>query len=447
VAERTETSAQAWRRASGSPLVRAVCVCLATLAYILLGTPALAAATSGAQRVTARHHHHHASKRHAHRQRRRSVRRNSRTRRASKSKAKAKIAAVPATPVVFGIYPGGAAGTVGPSGTLKPEDPAKRLAALEQLRAPGRPFVLHLYAGYTGAGSYSAQQQVGTDISAYTAAGFQIELVLTYRPADGGSPQDVQGFASFTQAALAAFGPNPNFVSLQVTNEANVSNAPNASDGFYKGAEDALIAGVTAAHTAITQNGWGQVKVGFNWASAGNVNESSFWSYLGHHGGPAFVAALDWVGVDSYPGTWGPAIKGSLAQGTTSTLNNAFAALRNQYLPLAGIPFRVSLHVSENGYPTGPGRTAAMQVQALEAAVATVAAGQAKFNITGYRFFDLRDADSASTSFEDQYGLMTDTYAPKPAFGVYKQLVASFGQPQAARASALRRLQHALRLS
>ena len=125
----------------------------------------------------------------------------------------------------------------------------------------------------------------------------------------------------------------------------------------------------------------------------------------------------------------------------------AFAALRNQYLPLAGIPFRVSLHVSESGYPTGPGRTPAMQVLALEAAVATVAAGQAKFNITDYRWFDLRDADSASTSFEDQYGLMTDTYAPKPAFGVFQQLVASFGQRQPARASALRRLRHALRLA
>ena len=44
----------------------------------------------------------------------------------------------PARPLVFGIYPGGAAGTVGPAGQLQPEDPVKRLAALEQLRPPGR---------------------------------------------------------------------------------------------------------------------------------------------------------------------------------------------------------------------------------------------------------------------------------------------------------------------
>ena len=63
--------------------------------------------------------------------------------------------------LVFGIYPGGAAGTVGPSGPVAPENPTLRMAALEQLRPPGRPFILHLYASYTGANGWSAAQQVG----------------------------------------------------------------------------------------------------------------------------------------------------------------------------------------------------------------------------------------------------------------------------------------------
>jgi hypothetical protein len=40
------------------------------------------------------------------------------------------------------------------------------------------------------------------------------------------------------------------------------------------------------------------------------------------------------------------------------------------------------------------------------------------------RWFDLRDADSSSSSFESQYGLMRDDYSPKPAFGAYRALVA-----------------------
>jgi hypothetical protein len=69
-----------------------------------------------------------------------------------------------------------------------------------------------------------------------------------------------------------------------------------------------------------------------------------------------------------------------------------------------------------------------MQVQAMDAAVGAVVAGQSMFNITGYRWFDLRDAISASSDFESRYGLMTDAYVPKPAFFTYQALVARFGR-------------------
>ena len=340
-------------------------------------------------------------------------------------------ARTPRAPLVFGIYPGGAAGTTGPSGPVAPEDPAKRLAALEQLRAPGVPFVVHIYAAYTGAGGATAAQQVGAEIAQYTRAGFEVELVLTYRPADGGSPRDVSSFGGFVRQTVAAFGPDRRFVSLQVTNEANVSGAPNASDGAYAGAENALIRGVIAAQAAIRAHRFGHVKVGFNWAAAGTGDPRTFWKYLGRRGGHAFVAAVDWVGLDIYPGTWGPplpTLSGSLAAGTRAAIHSALSELRHVYLPLAGIPFRVPLQLSESGYPTGPGRTPAMQVQALRAAVDEVVATRATFNVTGYRWFDLRDALSASSDFESQYGLMTDTYVPKPAFFQYRELIARYGR-------------------
>ena len=48
---------------------------------------------------------------------------------------------------------------------------------------------------------------------------------------------------------------------------------------------------------------------------------------------------------------------------------------------------------------------------------------------TPHEEFDLRDADSSSTSFESQYGLMHDDYTPKAAFPIYKSLVAKLGVP------------------
>jgi hypothetical protein len=47
------------------------------------------------------------------------------------------------------------------------------------------------------------------------------------------------------------------------------------------------------------------------------------------------------------------------------------------------------------------------------------------YNVSDYRWFDLRDSDSTSQNFQQQYGLMTDTYGEKPAFGAYRSLIAA----------------------
>jgi hypothetical protein len=330
--------------------------------------------------------------------------------------------------MTFGIYPGGAAGSVGPTGPPKPENPALRLAALEQLRPAGRPFVLHLYVGYTGPGGYSAQEQIGQEIAAYGHAGLQTEVALCYRPADGGSEADVAGFVAFVRAAIASFAREPGFVSAQVTNEANAGGAPNTSDGYYKDARDALIRGVIAAHDLVRADHLHQVQVGFNWAYSTDQREHAFWSYLRRVGGRRFVDALNWVGLDAYPFTWNsppaPGSPGGLAAGTASFIDGALKRLRSSYLPLAGIPHSVPLRITENGYPTGPGRTEAMQVTVMRAGIEAVYRARSTYNITGYRWFDLRDADSSSSSFESQYGIMRDDYSPKPAFAAYQQLVA-----------------------
>src|SRR4051794_38410992 len=81
-------------------------------------------------------------------------------------------------PLVFGIYPGGAAGTVGPSGRPRPEVPELRGRSLRRLRGnPERPFVVHLYDSYTRTSDGAAVPPwLASQIADYTADGFQIEL-------------------------------------------------------------------------------------------------------------------------------------------------------------------------------------------------------------------------------------------------------------------------------
>lgn len=400
----------AHRRPRVRPRLLAGAGLLAALLVASAG-PALAtaAATAGHHTTHHRRHRHH---RRVH----------------TRARTSAKLHAV-SQPLVFGIYPGGAAGAVGPSAALMPENPSARLQALQQLRPPGRPFVLHLYAGYGGPGGASAAQEVAGEVASYTAAGFQVEVALCYRPADMHPAADVPGFVAFTRQAVDQLGANRGVVGLQVTNEANIGGAPNASDGYYPGAADALIQGVIAAKQESRAHGFGQLRIGFNWAYSRTAADETFWRYLGQHGGTAFRNAVDWVGIDAYPGTWGPPLAGGqpLAQAVQAATDEALGALRNVYMPLANLSAGVPIHFSESGYPTGPGRSYSAQANVLQALVDSVTAARASYNVTDYRWFDLRDANSSSQSFEDQYGLMTDRYQPKPAFRVYAQLVAQLG--------------------
>ena len=49
------------------------------------------------------------------------------------------------------------------------------------------------------------------------------------------------------------------------------------------------------------------------------------------------------------------------------------------------------------------------------------------YNITDFRFFGLRDNNSAGPSFQQHFGLLRDDYGRKPAFGVYRCAIARYG--------------------
>jgi hypothetical protein len=317
----------------------------------------------------------------------------------------------------FGIYPGGPAGQLGPipAGSKK-ENQARIFAALEQLRPPGGPFTVHLYRSYLDPDSDAREEQEQRKlVDLYTSHGYGVEIVIRYRHDD-----DVAGFAEFVRGVVRRFGSNPLVRGFQVTNEVNFTVSKDSSDGAYAGSRDALIQGVIAAKDEARALGYSQVQIGFNWVYRTDPGEEQdFWTYLGSAGGARFVKSLDWVGLDAYPGTFYP--PRTEPSTTYDLMVNAMSTLRKCYMPLAGIPAGVPIHIEENGYPTGPDRSYEDQRVAADRMLAALDDYALVYGVTGYFWFDLRDADSGSPNFQQQYGAMRDDYTPKPAFDVLRE--------------------------
>src|SRR3954451_16375373 len=205
-------------------------------------------------------------------------------------------------PLRFGIYPGGPAGSVDPKAPPRPEDPAKRLAALQGLRGDA-PFVVRLYSAWTGdASADDPGAWLDDEVRQYTAAGLQVELVVRYKPARADAGTSPAAFARFIRTIVRRYGADPGFTSLQVTNEANLPGAPGASDGAFAGAIPALVQGIVAAKDEARRGGHDQLRVGFNWAYDERPAASSrFWQQLGRAGGRAFARSADRVGAPPQP--------------------------------------------------------------------------------------------------------------------------------------------------
>jgi hypothetical protein len=333
-------------------------------------------------------------------------------------------AGVPVKPgpaVRFGITPAGEAGALGPAVPVVPIDQARTYAALADLRPPGdAPFVLRLNRLFWSDGD-AGLERFAQAVAGYTARGYDVELQVRYHP-PAGHDGDVDGFVAYVREVVRRFGPNPRVIGLQVTNEVNFTISPDSSDGSYKDARQALVRGVIAASDEAARLGYGQLTVGFNWFYRTDPSsESAFWNGLWADGGERFVRAVDWVGLDAYPGTVFPPAEppGGERDGIVATLDD----LRVCEMPRAHLGASVPIHVEENGWPTGPGRSEDQQLAALRAMTSTVDEFRGTYNVTDYRWFDLRDHNSSSANFQHHYGLLRDDYSPKPAYVAYRDLV------------------------
>lgn len=327
---------------------------------------------------------------------------------------------LPGPPLRFGITPGVQTGQLllGPVEPV-PEDPQRHLAALDELRPPDAPFVLRLHRFFWSDGEAGIQRFEAL-AERYTSRGYLVELQLRYHPRPD-QEGDIAAWTEHVREVVRRFGPNPGVVAIQVTNEVNLTFSPDSSDGAYERSRDALVQGVIAAKDEAQRGGFGQLEIGFNWAYRMDpASENAFWTHL-RDAGPAFREAVDWVGLDAYPGTFVPPVH--TPGGERDGMVNAMSVFRC-FLDYARIPFQTPIHVEENGWPTSPPvRSYEYQERTVDTLVRAVHDFRGTYNVSDYRWFNLRDGDSSNPNPQVQYGLLRSDYQPKPAFAAYRRLV------------------------
>ncbi len=327
-------------------------------------------------------------------------------------------------PLRFGIYPGSGVGAVLAASTANHDSPEQQLDALSTLRGT-RALVVHLYTEIDGTPAFDGHLEwAAMEVERYRQAGFLVEFVLRYRPVSRNARRARIGFTRGVRKAVKVLAKNPALVGLQITNEANMDGAPDAGDGAYPGARRALVSGVIAADRQLRRMRVSRVKVGFN--VAGSVDEKRFWRDLKRHGGRRFAKAVDYVGIDVYPGTW-PTQETPSPAAVRQQVEDALKLVRRSRMPSAGLGNKVAIHVTENGFPTGQGRTGEDQRMVMTESIRAISRLRGPYNITDYRWFDLKDSDSASKAIEHQYGLLRDDGTQKPAFAALAELVTKLG--------------------
>ena len=330
-----------------------------------------------------------------------------------------------APPLRFGIGPLVQAGQVGPApAPAVPERPARTHAALARLRAPGRPFVLRLNRFFWSDREAGFRRYLGL-ARRFARRGYLIELQVRYHP-DQRQEGDIAAWRRHVREVVRRFGRIRRVVALQITNEVNLTVSPDSSDGAYRGARRALVQGVIAARDEVRRRGPHRLEIGFNWFwRLDPASERAFWRSLGDLGGARFARSVDWLGLDVYPGTVFPPTLGP--GGERDALVSALASLRC-FAGRTGIGRRVPIKVEENGWPTlPPARSYRRQARLLESMVRTIHRYRGTFGVTDYRWFNLRDGDSASPALFQRFGLLESDYEPKPAFSRYRRLVRELG--------------------
>ena len=262
----------------------------------------------------------------------------------------------------------------------------------------------------------------------FARRGYLIELQVRYHP-DAAQEGDLPAWREHVREVVRRFGRIRAVIALQIANEVNISFSPDSSDGAYERAPRRSSTGVIAAKREVRRLRLHRLQIGFNWFwRLDDATERRFWAALRDRGGRRFAQAVDWIGLDAYPGTVFPP---SVPLGGERDAIVSGAALAALLRARARHPARARRSRSRRtaGRRCCPRAATPSRRSGCAAMVRAVHDYRGTFGVSDYRWFNLRDADSAAPTLFQHFGLLESDYDPKPAFAAYRGLVRELGGP------------------
>ena len=314
--------------------------------------------------------------------------------------------------MVFGIYPGGIAGTDTGLTTGRPDDPLLIKQALARLHPQDRNFIVRGYIHYNG--SNETADEAPGKVEQYIINDHTLDLVVCYRADE----LNEATWINTIKKIIHRYGEKLD--SIQITEEPNLKNVY-AGDGHFKDIERALFIGAIAAKEELLQLNL-TAKVGFN-AAVSFDPADKFWKLIGSESFTPFRDVIDYIGLDFFPDVFRPVAADGEPNDLQQSVINVLKYFRHEKLEKNNIPSTIPIHITENGWPTGENRTYEKQAEVLEKIIRSIYALSNELNIQQYELFSLRDSDSGNQNVFYQFGLLKDDYTPKPAFYAFQKLI------------------------
>ena len=323
----------------------------------------------------------------------------------------------PAEPLRFGITPL-AAGTAGAVQTPpRPEDRALAIDRLGRLRPPGRELVLRLNRMFWSDG-VAGIRRYARIVDRFAAAGFADRAPGPLPPAGRAWPATWRAWKRYVRRAVRILGRRPSrdrsddhergeLRRLAEHLRRQLSRRPHRDRSRHPRRPAASSATI----------GRRDIELGFSFAWRWlPSSDREFWEELGRRATPRFRRALDYVGLQIYPGPRRPA--------------GDPARLERRRRDGGGADADAALLHAEGGHRAGNGPLGHRErlrhqprpnrgrpaTSALASTVRAVHRWSGTLGVTDYRWFNLRDNVSGGPGLFDSVGLLRDDYSPKPAF-------------------------------
>ena len=325
--------------------------------------------------------------------------------------------------LTFGIYPGSATGSDSPEMLVgRPDEPARIQAALRDLQGDGRPFIVRGYIPFHDSSSARPlTTPTPVDVEQYARDGRRLDVVLQFQSAGG----DVEGYVEFVRRQVRRLGPVAD--SVQVTEEAELHRRTTLARWSFPDVREALVKGVLAAKDEARRLGFDHVKVGFNAVPSFGPNDD-FWRDR-----RARATAVRGCPRLCRPRLLPRRVPTAAADGQPGDLRRmvvaVLRAIRESWMPAAGHPriradprHRERLADQPRTAPTSGRRPCSRRSSARSMTIgATIASPDTIYSTCATPTAPTRTSSTSSD-------ILRDDYTPKPAFEVYRRLIAELGE-------------------